>query len=125
MQIPAEPVGLHLRGRCPDPALGAPGSQAVVLARPGGLHEGAEERVDPEAMGEVAASSVALVRNPGKVRGSDALRIGDLAQAGLREKPTRGWPSFCEASPRRERCEELQILQLPQPVLAPPDGAEE
>jgi hypothetical protein len=90
MQIAPEPVGFDLRGRCPEPALGTPGSQAVAIVRSGSLHERAEERIDPESVREVLAPPVALVGDPGELGDADGFVFSDLNQAGLREKPARG-----------------------------------
>src|SRR5581483_9709637 len=49
IQVPSEPVGLDLRRSRADPVFWPPGGQTVALEAPGGLREGAEERVDPQA----------------------------------------------------------------------------
>ena len=102
MQVAPEPVGLDLGGLRADPVLGPPGVKAVPLVGPGGLGEGAEERVHPEAVGEQQVRPVAVVGNPGKIRCSHALGLGDLAQAGLREEPARRRPPLPETPPHRE-----------------------
>jgi hypothetical protein len=53
VQVSPEPVGLHLRGPGAHPVLGTPRGQTMVLLEAGGLRQGAEEGVDPEAVGQV------------------------------------------------------------------------
>jgi hypothetical protein len=64
VQVPPEAVRLHLGGPGSDPVLGPPGDETVALVGSGGLDQPAEERVDTEAVGEVLATSVALVGDP-------------------------------------------------------------
>jgi hypothetical protein len=54
--------------------------------RPGGLGEGAQEGIHPEAMGEVPVGPIALVGDPRHVGGRDALGPRSL-------KRRRRWPA--------------------------------
>src|SRR6266545_1551739 len=92
MQVPPEPVGLDLGGPGADPVLRPPGGKAMALVASGGLGERAEERVHPEAVGEQLVRSVAVIGDPWKVRGPDALGLSELGQAELGEEPARRGP---------------------------------
>jgi hypothetical protein len=62
----------------------------MALLGSGGLGERAEERVDPQPVGEHEVRPVARIGDPGKVRDPHVLRVRDLDQARLREVPARG-----------------------------------
>jgi hypothetical protein len=124
MQVPPEAVGLDLGGFRPDPVLGPPGLQAVAPEGSGGLGEGAEERVDAEAVGDELVRPVARVRDPGQVRGPDVLGVGDLDQALLRQVPARGSPPLPETPPHLKARDQPHLLQFSHPVLAPSKGPE-
>jgi hypothetical protein len=91
---------------------------------PGGVGERAEERVDPEAVGNHLARPVARIRDPRQIRHADLLRIGDLNEPDLREVPAGGSPPLPETFPHREGGDQPHLLQLPHPVLAPPERPE-
>ncbi len=103
MQVASEPVGLDLGGSSPDPVLRPPGGQTVAFVPSRGLRQRAEEGVDAQAVSEHVASSVAVIGDPGQVRGSNALGLGDLGKAELGEDEARRRPPLPETPPRSER----------------------
>jgi len=102
VEVPPEPVGLDLRRFRANPVLWTPGDETVALVGSGGLGERAEERVDAEAVGEHLTRPVAVIGNPGQVRGSDVLRLGDRGKAFLREEPAGRRPPLPETPPHGE-----------------------
>jgi hypothetical protein len=102
MEVPSEPVGFDLDRSGPDPVFRPPGGQTVALEGSGGLGEGAEERVDPEAVSDELVGPGRSNRAPKGGQEPHAFGVGNLDQVRLREVPARGSPPLPETPPHRE-----------------------